>query len=179
MDNEKKKIVVLQFLREELLNDLEQYGYVEGDVMRIGDPKSDADKHLSHGRHQTMDITQDGNIEIVTRHLDLALARCKEALYPYSKVPVHSFTSVDDVLLSTGTYVIPLLVPEDFSATTVDYLEQLIHNLLIYYVLYYWLSITKPEAAEKWLAMAKSIEEDINGALARVCGKVYRPLKPF
>lgn len=171
--DDREKMVILQFLRDELLNDLDQYGYVEGDVQR------DDAEHLKHGKHQTQDITQDGNIDIVTRHLDLALARCRERLYPYSKVPVDKFTSTDDVLTETDTYVIVLLVPADFSKTTVDFLEQLIHNLLVYYVLYYWLSITKPEGAEKWLASAQALEEEIKGTLARRCGRTRRPVRPF
>lgn len=76
-EQDRTKTVALQFLRTELLNDLDQYGYVEGDVQRVGDPRNEAEEHLRHGRHQTQDITQDGNIDIVTRHLDLALARCR------------------------------------------------------------------------------------------------------
>lgn len=167
------KTVVLTFLRSELLNDLDQYGYVEGDVQR-----ADAD-HLKHGKHQTQDITQDGNIDLVTRHLNLAFASCREALYPYSKKPVADGRETDDTLTATSEYVIELNVPEDFSETTQDFLEELIHNLLIYYVLYWWLSMTKPEGADKWLALAERVETKINGALARGCGKVYRRMSPF
>lgn len=172
-NNDGTKTVVLQFLREELLNDLDQYGFVEGDVM-----KADAD-HLKHGRHQTQDITQDGNINLVTRWLDLALARCREALFPYSKAPVEDGTELDDILTETEYYTIEMNVPADFSQTTADYLEQLIHHLMIWWVLYYWFSITKPEGAEKWLASANQTESDIKGALARRCGRTRRPLRPF
>ena len=177
-NQDRTKTVVLTFLRNELLDDLDQYGYVEGDVQKASGGQKELE-HLDHGRHQTMDITQDGNIQIVTRHLDLALSRCREALFPYSKMEVDDGVTMDDVLVDTDTYVIELHVPEDFSQSTVVYLEQLIHNLLIYWVLYYWLSITKPDGAEKWLAAAKSIEEEIKGALARRCGKVYRRMSPF
>jgi hypothetical protein len=170
---EATKTITLQFLRSELLNDLDQYGFVEGDVQR-----ADAD-HLKHGKHQTQDITQDGNINLVTRWLDLALARCREALFPYSKSPVENGTEMDDVLVDTDYYTIELVVPEDFSQTTVDYLEQQIHHLMIWWVLYYWLSITKPDAAAKWLASAQSTEEDIKGTLARRCGRTRRPIRPF
>ena len=169
---ETTKTVILQFLRSELLNDLDQYGFVEGDVM-----KADAD-HLKHGRHQTQDIAQDGNINLVTRWLDLALARCREALFPYSKTPVVT-DERDDILGVTQTYTIVLEVPEDFSQTTVDYLEQLIHHLMIWWVLYYWFSMTNPDGAAKWLASAQATEEDIKGTLARRCGRTRRPVRPF
>ena len=70
-NQDKTKTVVLTFLRTELLNDLDGYGFVEGDVQR-----ADAD-HLRHGKHQTQDITQDDAINLVTRWLDLKLAWCR------------------------------------------------------------------------------------------------------
>lgn len=172
-NNDGTKTVVLQFLRTELLNDLDQYGFVEGDVMR-----ADAE-HLKHGKHQTQDITQDGNVDIVTRWLDLKLAWCREALYPYTKNPVMDNVALDDILGETGTYTIAMTVPDDWSDTTATYLEQLIHNLLVWWVLYNWLSITKPEGAEKWLALEQQAEDDIKGALARRCGRTRRPIRPF
>ena len=57
-NQDRTKTVVLTFLRSELLNDLDGYGFVEGDVMNTGDPKVEAHEHLRHGRHQTQDITQ-------------------------------------------------------------------------------------------------------------------------
>lgn len=172
-NKDRTKTVVLTFLRNELLNDLDQYGYVEGDVMR-----ADAD-HLKHGRHQTQDITQDGNIDIVTRKLDLKVAWCREVLFPYTKNPVMDNVTLDDVLQDTETYTIAMTVPSDFSDTTAEWLEQLIHNLLVWWVLYYWLSITKPEGAEKWLALAKDGEGELEKAKSRLCGRVRRPLAPF
>lgn len=173
------KTVVLTFLRSELLNDLDQYGFVEGDVMRIGDPKSEADDYLQHGKHQTQDITQDGNVDLVTRWLNLKLAWCREALFPWTRNPVMDNVTLDDILDDPETYSIIMTVPEDFSDTTVKYLEELIHNLLVWWVLYHWLSITKPEGAEKWLADEQRAEEDLKKTLAKRCGKTRRPLRPF
>lgn len=167
------KTVVLTFLRSELLNDLDQYGYVEGDVMR-----DDAD-HLKHGKHQTQDITQDGNIDIVTRKLNLKVAWCREALFPWTKEPVMDNVTLDDILDNPGVYTIAMTVPADYSNTTAKWLEELIHNLLVWWVLYYWLSITKPEAAEKWLALAKDGEEELNKTKSRLCGRRRRPMRPF
>lgn len=177
-NSDRTKTVVLQFLRTELLNDLDGYGFVEGDVQRGSGGQKELE-HLDHGVHMTKDITQDGNVDLVTRWLDLELARCREALYPYTKNPVMDNVTLDDVLDATQTYVINMTVPDDFSETTVVLLEQLIHNLLVYWVLYKWLSITKPEGADKWLALAKAGEEEIKGTLARVCKKVYRRMSPF
>jgi len=174
------KTVVLTFLRSELLNDLDQYGFVEGDVMRIGDPKSEADEYLQHGKHQVQDITQDGNVDLVTRWLNLKLSWCKEkGLYPFTKNPVMDNVTLDDILDDPETYSIVMTVPSDFSSTTAEWLEELIHNLLVWYVLFRWLSITKPEGAAKWKDAVDDAEEQIKGALARVCGRRRRPVRPF
>jgi len=170
---ERTKTVVLMFYRHELLNDLDGYGFVEGDVQR------DDAEHLKHGKHLTQDITQEGNVDLVTRWLDLKLAWCREQLYPYTKSPVMDNVTLDDTLESTETYVITMTVPEDFSDTTAEYLEQLIHNLLVWWVLYKWLSMTKPEAADKWLALAKDAEEELHKSKSRLCGRLRRPLRPF
>lgn len=172
------KTVTLQFLRNELLYDIGQYGYVEGDVMKASGGQKELE-HLDHGKHQTQDILEDGNVDMVTRHLDLALAHCRELLFPYSKSPVADYTEMDDVLTDTSYYTIELNVPGDFSQTTVDLLEQLIHNLLVYYALWGWLSITKPEAAGKWLEQVNAMEGEIKSSLARRCGRTRRPLRPF
>jgi hypothetical protein len=172
------KTVVLTFLRAELLNDLDGYGYVEGDVQKASGGQKELE-HLDHGKHQTQDITQDGNIDLVTRHLDLALAWCREALYPYTKVETEDGTVMDDVLNETETYIIRMRVPADYSQTSVAYLEQLIHNLLVYYTLWHWLGITKPEGTDKWLAKAEALKDEIKGLLARRCGRLRRPLRPF
>jgi len=173
------KTVVLTFYRSELLNDLDQYGFVEGDVMNTGDPKTEAHEHLRHGKHQVQDITQEGNIDIVTRWLNLKLKWCREALYPYTKNPVTDGLGLDDVLNNPDTYTIAMTVSDDFSDTTADYLEDLIHNLLVWWVMYKWLAITKPDAAAKWLADEQDAEAELQKSKSRLCGKVRRPLQPF
>ena len=64
---ERKKSVRLTFKREELLYDIRNNAYVEGDVMQVND---------AHDRHQVQDIGEEGNIDRVTRVLDLAHAEC-------------------------------------------------------------------------------------------------------
>lgn len=182
-NQDRTKTVVLTFLRNELLNDLDQYGFVEGDVQRTDERLRNGQRieqdYLKHGKHQTQDITQDGNIDLVTRWLNLKLAWCREALFPWTKDPVMDNVTLDDILNDPETYTIIMTVPEDFSDTTVKYLEELIHNLLVWWVLYHWLSITKPEGAEKWLAAEQGAEEDVKKTLAKRCGRTRRPLRPF
>ena len=88
------KTVKMTFKREELLYDIRNNAYVEGDVMQV---------KTEHDRHQVQDIGEDGNIDRVTRVLDLAHAECEEALFPYTKENVEQETEMDD----RPTYVAP------------------------------------------------------------------------
>lgn len=173
MIKKRTKTVTLTFLREQLLYDIKNIAYVEGDVL------SD---EAQHSKHQVQDIGEDGNIDRVTRMLDLALAHCVEALYPFSKVDVESGVVLDDTLTETPTYTVTLLVPDDFSDTTAKYLEQLIHNLLVYYVLADWMSIANvanPKSAANWAAKAQDLEDEIKSKLNARTGRVRKFQSPF
>jgi hypothetical protein len=162
--------VTLTFKREEILYDCRNYAYVEGDTMKTQD---------EHDRHQVMDIAEDGNVDRVTRVLDLAFADCVELCYPYSKVEATDETALDDTLQERDTLVLNMLVPDDFSQTTVELLRRLIHELLVYKVMADWTSHTKPESEEKWAKKAEEVEEKISSSLNYRVGRVRRTLSPF
>lgn len=167
--------ITLHFKREQLLYDIKNIAFVEGDVMS---------SENAHAKHQLQDIGEDGNIDRVTRLLDLAFAYCVEVCYPYSKVPVTNedtnFDMVtDDTLVETYEYIMELRVPDAFSQTTVTLLERLIHELMVYRVLADWLAIVKPDAAEKWAVKASEFEEQVHDNLNGRCGRVRKFQSPF
>lgn len=165
--------MTLTFYRDQLLYDIKNLAYVEGDVLP---------DEAQHSKHQVQDIGEDGNIDRVTRMLDLALAHCVEVLYPFSKADVESGLVLNDNLTETATYTVTLLVPDDFSDTTAKYLEQLIHNLLVYYVLADWMSIANvanPKSAANWAAKAQDVEDEIKGKLNARTGRVRKFQSPF
>lgn len=173
MIKKRTKTVTLTFLREQLLYDIKNIAYVAGDV--LPDEAQDS-------KHQVQDIGEDGNIDRVTRMLDLALSRCREKLYPYTKTEVVSGTVLNDVLTDTSTYRIDMLMPDDFSTSTVQYLEQLIHNLLVCYVLMDWMSIANianPKSAANWAAKAEEVESEIKNNLNARLGRVRKSQTPF
>lgn len=163
------KTVKMTFKRAELIYDIRNNAYVEGDVMQA---------KTEHDRHQVQDIGEDGNIDRVTRLLDLAHAECEEALFPYTKEDVEQETEMDDTPTyveptadaegtvadpevftddttaskPTGDYVIRLLVPDEYSKTTVRLIVRYIHEYMVCRVLSDWMSITNPPAAANWKA---------------------------
>jgi len=168
--NKNTKPLALHFKREELLYDIANIAYVEGDVMQTDD---------EHQRHQVFDICEDGNINRVTRVLNLAFAHCAELCRPLSKRPAMPYVDATDTLTATDVYVMDLRVPEKFSYTTHRLMEHLIHEIMCYKVLADWLSITAPGAEAKWLAKIEELESQLKEAVNANGGRTRRPLSPW
>lgn len=165
------KSATLTFKREQLLYDVENYSFVEGDIMQEDD---------EHARHQVFDIGQNGNVDRVTRVLNLAHSECVEMLYPYTKEEIQDEQeALDDILIAPDEYEIELSLPEGFSLTTLKLLKHLIHEYLVCRVLADWMSITNPKSQANWEDKMHSLKTKIQTALVSRSGKVRRKLKPF
>lgn len=165
------RAVTLTFKRAELLYDAENYSFVEGDIMKADD---------EHARHQVFDIAAKGNIDRVTRVLNLAHAECVEMLFPYTKDEIaDGQEALNDVLTAPEEYHIVLNLPVGFSLTTVRLLQNLIHEYLVCRVLADWMSITNPGSQENWEEKLRSIKTKIQTSIVSRTGKVRRKLKPF
>lgn len=172
LNNKRKltKYVELTFLRSELLYDIKNNAYVEGDLI-----PSDGE----HNRHQTFDVGEDGNVDIATRTLNLAYTECVDMLYPFTKKDVECGTTKDNVLKEPFDYVIEMHVPEGFSQTTVDYLENLIHDYLVIRVLIDWLGMTHPDRKAHWQEKLLSVRDKIEACKNLRTGRLRRTLSPW
>ena len=132
-----------------------------------------------HAKHQVFDIAQDGNIDRVNRILDLAHAECIEMMYPYTKEPCDSEEVQDNSLSVKEQYQISMLVPDDFSKSTVSLITKLVHEYMVCRVLADWMSITNPSSQSNWQSKLDSIEEQIRNHLNARCGRVRRAQTPF
>lgn len=164
------KKITIEHIREELLYDIKNLAFVEGDVMRTED---------EHARHQVMDVGEDGNIDAVTRWLDLAHSECVEALYAYSKREVVPDNSSDDTLHETIRYTLEMNVPDTFSETTQTYLTRLIHEFMVYRVLFSWFMISYPEKASVHKARGDELLDKIKSAKGRMPPITYRKSHPW
>ncbi len=161
---------VLVFKRDSLQYDIENYCHIEGSVMpRDTDP---------HNRHMVQDAGDAGNVDRITRVLDLTVTKCKELLYPYTRHKIECEV-LDNRFLEEQVYGIVLSVPEDFSQTSLNLLEKLVHELLVCTAVADWLSITNPDKAQTWVAKAKAAEEDITSNLHSRIRRVRRRMHPF
>ena len=167
------KQAVLAFNRSQLLYDIKNIAYVEADVMPAKE---------EHERHQVFDIAEDGNVDRVTRVMDLAVGKCKEILFPLTKTVVDELESRDDNLKETQVYYIYLSLPQSFSKTTLDYLSKLIHEFIVYTVLVDWLSITditNESAYQKWANKLSDVITEIGRAKSTKIRRARRTQTPF
>ncbi len=161
----------LIFKRSELLYDVENYAFVEADIINTED---------EHARHQIADIVQEGNVDRVTRILNLAHAECTEMLYPYTKSRLpDGHQEMSDGLTSPEEYAITLTLPDGFSQSTLLLLKEMIHEYLVCRVLGDWMSIVNPESKANWEEKRLSMKKKIQTSLLSRRGMVRRRLKPF
>lgn len=160
---------VLVFKRDQLLYDIKNYTFIEGSVM---------DTESNHNRHMVQDVGEDGNVDRVTRVLNLAVSKCREFLYPYTKNELYRAELID-TLCEPPVYGIALSVPSDFSQTTLHLLENLIHEYLVCRAVADWLSITNTAKAQVWEAKAEAAENEIRVNLHSRIAKTRRRLHPF
>ena len=161
--------VNLIFKRSEILYDVSNYSFIEGDIM-----KSD-DEHL---KHQVFDIGQKGNVDRVIRILSLAHAECVEMLFPYTTRETSNII-LDNILSEPEEYHITMCIPHNFSETTVELLKNLIHEYLVCRVLEDWMSITKPESQANWRDKLESIKRKIQLSLTSRGTVMRRRQSPF
>ena len=89
IENEGVKLKVkLIFEREQLLYDIKNNAYVESHVMA---PETE------HAKHMVADVGEDGNVDRVTRVLDIGVSMCRVMLFPLSKKEIVK-TELDDKL---------------------------------------------------------------------------------
>lgn len=165
----KPKLATIEFLRKELLYDLKNYGYVEGDIMKAEE----------HDKHQVMDIGEDGNVDRVTRVLNTAFSEVVEFCYPYSKTPAEDESTLNDTLTEPEKYELRLTLPHDFSQTSLHLLRDQIHEYLVCTAVADWMSITKPDSQANWESKAVKAEEKVKSLLHGRIGRVRRKLNPF
>lgn len=165
------KSVGMTFYRKALLYDVTNYAFVEGEI--VGED-------VEHVHHQVTDITEEGNVDRVTRVLNLAHAEVVEMLYPYTKEEIaDDGTLLNDKLTEPEEYVVTMKVPGDFSGTTLRLLQEMIHEYLVCRVLQDWLSITNPESAPVWEAKLEALRDKIRTSLMSRMKATRRKLKPF
>ena len=170
---ERNKVVKMTFLREELLFDIKDNAWVEGDVMPAeGD-------NVVHKKHQLQDICDDSNINRVNRLIELGMAECAEALSSLMKESVEDVTEVNDAHKDGGDFELVLAVPNDFPKTTIDVLVTYIHEYIVSRVLADRMRTMYPAAAANWEEKKETTLANIKRKVNARVGRVRRTQTPF
>lgn len=146
-----KRVVAIILRREELLYDIRNYCYVEGHIMADGQDEV---------RHTVQDVGETGNVDRVTRMLDLVHADVVERLYPFTVQELRN-PVVDNCLHGRAVYGIVLNVPVEFAQSTLNLLGRLVHELMVCLTVADWMSITNPPKEETWKRKAEGLLERI------------------
>ncbi len=169
-----KKHVSIILYRDQLTYEIAQMGYVEGDVMPADD---------EHDRHQVIDVIQDGNVDRVTRILDLAFAECVDILFPYTRQDVDEGFETDNWLEEEDEYKIDLWVPKGMAENTILLVKKQVHEYMVCRVMADWMAtanVKNPNATQNWQAKLDAAREGIEAAMVRIGRyKVRRKLSPF
>lgn len=160
---------VLLFKREQLIYDIRNVAYVEGDIMP---------ENQQHERHTVQDIGEEGNIDRVTRVLNLAHSECVEWLYPFTKRRIYK-DCLDDRLTEKKVYSIFMTVPKDFSQTTLNAIEELVHEYLVCSVIADWLSIANTKKAAVWKEKMEELKTAIKNKPRLRRGRLRIGKHPF
>lgn len=154
--------VALLFRREDLLYDIRNLSYAEGEVM---------DEKEQCGRHTVQDIGEEGNVDRVTRVLDRCHAECVEMLLPWTEREIDR-DCLDDGFKERRVYGIIMKIPPGFSQTTLNLLEELVHDYMVCSVMADWLGIGNPGKAAIWKEKAEELGRGIRSKPRLRVGKL-------
>lgn len=143
--------------RSDLLHDISSLAYVIADVSE--------GKDSPHALHQTYDICQEGNIERVDSLLTLAAAEIGYALSPAGSLSVKG-----------DTYVLRL---RHKSRPIMFRITELAREYMVASVLYGWLSVTLPAAADFWLHRKEDILASLRSTAAMPLAAFSRNTPPI
>lgn len=165
--------VTLVFHVPELLYDIRQWAFIEGDLM------NDRGKDTPlHAKHETQDAGESGNVELMARSLRRSFAECAQLLFPLTREAVEDGDERSDRLRERQRYVMRLSVPPCFSRQQTDVLERLIHDYMVFRALWQLTSLTDPQNAAQWKEKWEEAEERIKDAKDANYAALKRPYYP-
>lgn len=170
--------ILLIFDAEELIDDIREAAFVQGDAARVNDNYGHdlLEQDREHKMHQWIDIVEDENIHRVRRVLALSLSECEQMLHKMAYRGMYDHTSTDNVEGRKREYVIELVAHRSFSENSVTYLMRLINEYMTASVLSDHAARTYPEAMQYWTAKKTDVANSIKN-VATMCGVSHR-VKP-
>lgn len=168
------KYVDLIFHREQLTNDIRNTAYI------VARSLSEKEGNIGSDTTWLTDICEDGNIERVTRMLNLAYRKLEGDLHTFTKHPSEYATILDDTYGEPEHYSMCMHVPDDFTKNSVYLIKNLIHEILTYGVVREWCDLTHHSEGMAWLDdKITSLHDELNKSINRHDGYVLRKAHPL
>lgn len=161
--------VTLVFDRAQLLYDIGNCAFIEGEAVAQVD---------AHQRHTVQDAVEGGNRDRVLRVVELAIAKCRDMLYPYAKSEI-SGDYLENDPDNADAYVIELDVPAGVASSSLELLEKSVHEYATARAVADWMSITNPQKAELWLMKTSEAEREVKLSMNTRMRRVRRGVAPF
>ena len=117
--------------------------------------------------HTAKDAMDDGNKDTIDNLVARHVFDCINLLYPYSKTPIKRCRHNRESENEAEAYVIHLTFEHPRSETSIQLLQRLIHDYIVYKCYAEWLAMTVPQAGTYtlWEEMAESVRGQIATAL--------------
>lgn len=160
----------LQFNRKDLLYDIANCGFVIADLL----PRDETNKSI-----HIADIIQDGNVDIVTRKMDVAYFACKELLRSWTKSDPVDGGVLNNEFVEREQYSIVLTYPEGVTMGTLENLNALVHEYMVARIIYEWLSINNREEMPIWYDKFTKIATSISACLSARGRATFRKVGPY
>lgn len=155
--NEQDKVLILEFLRTELMYDIKNLGYIIHDS---------ASKETPAEGKNIVDIAEDGNADRIQRLLDLAYAEVMRILSPYTDHEVTADAYGNDILNEPTVYFVYITLKHNMPGITENLLRTYIHEFMVAYVMAEWLAMVAPDQSALWAAKVQTLTETIKSALS-------------
>lgn len=165
-----RKQINIVLYRKSLLYDISNVAFI------VGDNSPDINEK---GRSSIMDICTDGNVDRVTRVMNMGINELINKVYPYTKDRILEDCILNDLLKESDKYELHMFVPEDFSKTTASALTDYMHEFIVDFVLADWFSITQKNEMQIWKDKSDICIEKIKSVINDRTGAVKRKLSPF
>lgn len=172
-DKQESRRFTMVFRRDELMYDIGQSAYVEGDVVQSED---------NHAKHQIFDILSDGNENLAARMLNTAYREAVELLYPFTEEEIEDESTFGNELEIPDEYVIHMNVPKMFAKAGAESLRDHVHQYLVGRVVGEWMSTTNygnPSSIRAWNERIETIRQQIKLTVCWRRGPLRRRLSTF
>lgn len=160
--------------REQLLNDIRNTAYI------IARSLSEKQGEVAADITWLTDICEDGNVERVTRILNLESRALEGRLHRLSAIPAAGHTYLDDTYGEPPQYHLHLTTPNDFTKNSIYLVKNLVHEILVYRTIFEWCGLTHHLEGMDWLReKIDDLYESLRQSINRHPGYVLRKANPL